>query len=582
MIATLIALSAFGWANDVEAEAAPSAPSVLARYDLSRTIPSFDGGGFEETMLLTAGSDIEIQRSNIEELYQVEGSDVIVDLITRLYAEEFEYEGREILMQNEDEMLVFAPTELQERIRESVVRLERALSTPVELQIDVLSLPGDGPAPFGGQGLVDESQLAGLPGGSPGQNKASYSVRMFAGRTSVLNLMRAVPMVVDYDVEIAQGASIHDPIIGAAEVGTRLFLRGAPTKGGIALSVYYTHGQGLQDQPVSVEAPLRSYVSKEGGGGEFVDSPGITERMDVAFRSAAFNTFLPAGKAIVMSSSLDMNGAKSREVVVIRRTGGELTRYHRFAPAGTKRELVIVNAEALSVPEIEMDGRLLAHEGFAQGMLPMLRAQLRAQPSEFLMDWASNRFSTWRTMGPWLLCIFDPQWDDDAVTQLEALLDGWKEGVRVVDVSLAVRSNGHGGTEPASFHMPARAGSECGGVLGVSSTALADYDVEVAQFSATADAQHAPVFSGLAFRARPSLSGGGNLGVDLDAAAHLRRGGIRTFQTGGPAITRIEEWTFDRMRVSDRVAADGGGRFVLGDKGAGTPGAGLALHLGLR
>ncbi len=581
MISTLLFLSV------VALQAAPptAQDSVLVRYDLSATMPTFDGGGFEETMLLSGGNaHIEYVRTDFEEMFESNTPDVVVELLTRLLSEEFEYEGREIHLQDEDELLVMAPQALQDKVRATLATIERAFSASAEIQVDVLTLPGDGPAPFGGANVVDVSQLASLPGGGQGTERETYAMRVYAGRTSVLEMMREIPLLFDFDIEIAQGAIMHDPIMGVAEVGTRLYLRGAPVAGGLGLSVYYTRGDALTDGPVRKEIELNSMVSRDSSESVTIDAPGVQEEIDVLVRSVAFNTTLSEGKALVFSSLADIAGTKSRQVVILRQTGGGLERFYDHTPAGSGRRLFLINAEALHVPEVSSYGRLRDDRSEYTNHIPTLVAQLKAEPSLFLYDWVANKFSTWRTMGPWLLCVFDPSWDGDASTQLQALLGGWKEDARLVQCAVSVHSRGHGGPVPASWSLPLRPGSSCAAMIGISSTQLSDYDVEVAQTSAGADPRHEPMFNGAVFRLKPSFGSSGVLGLDVDAAAYLRRGAVRKLDLGGPLITTMEASNYDHMRVVDRVTATGGGRsnFVLGGQSAGGEGGGMQLRIEVR
>ena len=579
MIVTLFLACAPWLPNDTE-----TADSVLVRYDLSSTLPTFDDAQIDESLLIRGGASegyLEIRRTNLDDLYGSEGADKIVDLVTRLHGEEFEYEGREIVMQGDDEMLVLAPADLQQKVKATLAEFERVLSSNVRLQVDVVDLPGEGPAPFGGATVIDAGQLANLPSGQ-GNSHETYTVRLFAGRTSVVHNMRSIPVLTDYDVEIAQGASIHDPVVSAVETGTRMLLRGAPVKGGVALSMFYLHGDALQEDPVMVNAQLRSFISQEKGESYLVEAPSMQERMEIAFRSAAINTVLPDGKALVLNSHMDIAGTSSRQAVIIRRVDGDLPRFTRFSPAGTSRELVFINAETMHVPELGTWGKFESTQENEGGAVPRFYAKLTAEPSIFLMDWVGKRFSTWRSVGPWLLCVYDPTWDEDAADKAAALIEAWSGGSDLVQLSLGVRSQGHGGSKPASWVLPVRAGAPSAGLLGITSTSLVDYDVEVAQFVAAPDPTHQPTFNGFSFHANPSRTSAGGVTIDLDAIAQLRHGDMRSLSTGGPYITKIEQSRYDTLRVGERIAMPSGmpaGWAVLGDHGENGP---LGIEVGVK
>ena len=554
MIATLLFLCA-----QAPAEAADG---VLARYDLPRSLIAFDGEGFLESMTPFRRSRyFEWYRTDVGDLYANEDPDMIPDLVSRVFVEEFEYEGRAI-ESDEDGILVYAPPAAQERVANALTEFQRVLAAHVELQVDVITLPDEGPIPLGGGGLVDVSALGDL---GSARERSTYRMRVFAGRTSVLESIRTIPLLTEYDVEIAQGATIHDPEITEAEIGTRLLVRAAPSSAGLNLALFYSHSEPMTDAPTTVNAKQRTFVAQEGGGGKFVEAPGMTERLDVSFRTVAFNSLLPPDKALVFSSSLDLAGAKSRELVILRRVKGDLPRYHRFKPAGTSRELLFVNAEALSPPRIQVD-ELMMYEDITEVRAPHSTASLYMSMPSFLFDNGGELFSTWRTMGPWMICIYDPAWDNDAADRLEALLAGWKDDARVVTASLSAHSRGHGGASPVSWSLPLRSGAGAAVLSGIASSALVEYDVEVAGFSAAADPQMAPILNGLIAGIRSSRAGDA-LGLEVDFLATLQRGPLRQINTGGPYINNMEQPTMDYLRAHDYLTVDqAGGRFVFGNE----------------
>ena len=112
------------------------------------------------------------------------------------------------------------------------------------------------------------------------------------------------------------------------------------------------------------------------------------------------------------------------------------------------------------------------------------------------------------------------------------------------------------GDAVASWRLPVRAGSQVAGMVGISTTSLADYNVEVAQFVAAGDPVLVPHFSGLAFTGRALALASGAVGLDLDARLNHRRGLPKMIQMGGPMMTRMEKASFDVLRVDERVVVD--------------------------
>ncbi|MCZ6597025.1 MAG: hypothetical protein O7B99_05250, partial [Planctomycetota bacterium] len=244
VLAALVLAPGQGPISD-ERAAVEQAESILVRYDLSAVVPSVDAEGYQESLLRSAGNQhtYHFDRADLQDMYTSDGMDVVVDLIQNVLGAEFEYEGRRIDMSGENELLVLAPQEIQQKVRRILAALEGALSGAVQIRIDVVTMPAEGAGGLPEESVVDAARVDGLlEAMGRASSRETYELRLSPGRTSMLDLMREIPVLVDYDVEIAQGAAIHDPIVGYAEEGTRLLVRGSPAKGGVGLTVVYTRG----------------------------------------------------------------------------------------------------------------------------------------------------------------------------------------------------------------------------------------------------------------------------------------------------------------------------------------------------
>jgi hypothetical protein len=200
--------------------------------------------------------------------------------------------------------------------------------------------------------------------------------------------------------------------------------------------------------------------------------------------------------------------------------------------------------------------------------------------SGFLLEWVSERFSTWRSVGPWVVAAYDPAWDEGASVELEKLTQSGSSPSRLVDVELRALSRG---VEAASWKLPLRVGTPAAAVVGISTSSLVDFDVEVAQFAAAADAEVYPQFSGLAFRGAAAAREGGGLSLELGAVAHLRRTAPRMVNLDGPYITSLEKTVCEKLHVEERLQAPPGApaAIVLGDR-AGDQGGTLSLSITLQ
>lgn len=548
--------------------------NVLQVHDLGPLRAEFDASSSWRTALVVEPADPygQIGAPPLAGLHERAGVEAIVDLVSQMLGDELRYEGRRFSLEGGDRLVVLAPPAIHASIRAALAALETAVAAAsIELTVDVVTLTGaEGDWPT--NNVVDpgvaERMIASLVG--RGAAHASYALQLGAGRTTSLDLGNGEPFVYDYDVEIAHGAHVFDPVVLDAAEGTRILLRGTPTRAGVALSVVLRCAERVKDvfeRPVR----LRGLVRSDEGGVSYVEGPQVIQSVETLVRSEAFDTFVPQGKSIVIACQTELAGSKSHQLVFVRRTGGTLQPLYSIQLGDSARRLVLLNSELLSPPRtsIELE-RTLYH--------PLMVARLDTQPSLFLFDWMKNRFSIWRRLGPWALAVTDPAWDDGAAATLDEMLGGWEPEVELLSLELALR-DAHGST-PLRVSLPVRSGTSCGSLVGITSTALVDYDVEVAQNSAVADPVMRPTFSGLALSMEPASRQGGEVSLDLRGQAQLALGPLESLDLAGNLATFVDRPRYDRMEIEGRVTfALGAGRparAVVGNESS------LRLELSMR
>ena len=526
--------------------------STLQIYDLRPLMPRFDSDGTWQQSLLVPSADPhgELPGVRLSSLHRDSTPEVIIDLITQVLGDELRYEGREVSLDGESRLLVLAPPPVQARVRSALAALEGALAAFITLRVDILTMQGDIEAAWPAQSLLAEEEvdrtIDTLLG--RGASHQSYEFEAAAGRTSGIDTNRMLPLVFDYDVEIAQGAVVFDPVMLTAEEGTRILLRAAPTPGGVLISCVLIDAQALGDVR-SVPATLRGQVGREQGGYTLVEGPEVLQSVDVLFRSVALDTFIPRGRAVLFATRSELAGSpKSGQLVVLRRVGGILDSYYSSQVADSTRRLALVNTELFSPPRLSVAG---GHDlsAFAISQ-PYVVATLHSEPSLFLFDWMKYRFSVWRRLGPWAMAVTDPAWDGDSAGQLERLVGRWRTDERLVELELRLHA---GDAVPVRCSVPLRPGSSCGVVVGVTTLVLHDYDVEVAQFAAVVDPLRTAVLNGLAVGISPSIGSDGELTITLDGSAHLLAGPIQPLALSGPLLGAIDEVVVDRLTLSDRL-----------------------------
>jgi hypothetical protein len=561
-----------------------SAESVLAVYNLRSVMPPIDDEGWVQTMVegLYHWNRMDVQRLDVDELDATEGPDVIFEVLVQLLGDELHYEGREIELDDSARLVVLAPPELQQRIRSLVIELGALLSGRVELSIDVIDLGGEGALPAAG--VVESAEVTRWLDSAAARSGArrSFHVGLAAGRTAVVDVTRLTPFVGDFDVEIAQASFIQDPISFEALEGTRFYLRGLPQEDGVALAAFYSDSR-LAGSIESDSVPMRGLIVSNDKGANWVDSSGVQQEARVLMRSAAFDTFLPDGKALCFTSTYEHGNVNSRQAVFVRRTGGTLESFREISLAGSKRKLVVVNTELFDPPHFELIGPYMA-EDQEWNRIPRFLAEMGSEPSLMMFDLVASRYSSWTRVGPWGLVTVDPAWEEDTGARLRALLPKTSPQSELVTARFELKARGHASGSPATFALPVRAGHEVGVAVGVLRADLVDYDVEVASSTAVPDSRRRFVFDGMAVELGSGRGPSGDLTTDVRAMADLRRS-VSHFDLQSQSASRIDQVTTEHLRASERLrieAGAGGPRsFVLGevDGTGGQPALALGITL---
>lgn len=585
---TLLTFGFFGVGSaETKAPALPTnfgaADSVVRVYDLRPATPIFDEDDNWSQRLLMAPSDgsNDVESVNPARLYDEASTDIIVDLIGQVFGDELRYEGREISLTNDSKLVVLAPEAVHTRVSDLLAMLERILAGGIQLTVDVIELPDGADTPQGGiiEAAEAERLLAGLQ--RDGAAHASYETRLRAGRTTALDLTRQSAFLQDYDVEIATGATVFDPVIGLVEEGMRLLLRGVPTPDGLFLTVIYQDADLIGDSPLET-LPVDGTVWNEQGSIHVYEELQVQEVSSFQ-RGIAFDTFLPTGKAILAYSEYKTAKHTSRQVMLVRRRGGDLSSFHDLGVTGTTRRLLAVNTELFSPPSLSIGGPWVEDAGHDSRHDVLTYVSLSAEPSLFFFDWIKHRFSVWRRMGPWAIAVTDPSWDDRAAQELGSLVQKWKPETDVTHADVRLHRS-QGGDLPVRWSVPVRAGSACAARIGMVSLATTDYDVEVAQGAGVRDPVRCVVFDGLAAGLTAARGGSRALSLDVSAIGHLFEGGVKRLETASPSANIFDQPSFDQIVVKERLnLVDQEGEAVrvrLGDTGQG--GKGLQLEIILR
>jgi hypothetical protein len=500
--------------------------SVLITYDLRTVLPRWDSGPNWSQSLLEPPLV-----SFLKEEDTIEGSlhyaDLtafeLLDLLTQVLGDELRREGRELMVEG-DKLSVLAPPSLHEQVRAVLDGLSAALAGTIPVRVDVLGLAeGTELVPAGTLGDAEAAKLVASLVGRGAQHR-SYTLELCAGRTACLDAYRRVPFLFDYDVEIAQTMMVFRPVMSALREGTRLILRGRAAPGGVALSMLYMRSEPLGKTIEKQALTLRGMVNQpEGKGVDEIQGPTSIQSPQVLSRGLAIDTFLPEGKALVMTLEGHLGTGSAREIVIVRRLGGAMNSYVVRPIPRTNRTLIAVDAELFRPGNLRVPA--LAEYDEQGAWQPRAVAKFDGEFSGFLLEWLKARFSIWRRFGPWILIVTDPAWDRDAAAQLDRLVKSLRPATALYIASVDLRAQGREAEYPVRIRVPVLSGSSTGLVVARGETAVTGFDVDVAQGAAVPDPYVASVFEGLAL----SL-GLGDSSVEASGLAQLLDGPITSLE----------------------------------------------------
>jgi len=557
--------------------------NMLVRYDLRPATPRHDAGTRWKESLVPDQADPRSTPAKVhhQKLYALAPPEIVLDVVTRILGDELLAKGRTVTLDGESSLLVHAPAQVHERIQSVLETLGRALSSAERVRMDVFSIPA------GGADLLlkktsltvqEADQLASLAG--PDGARRTLVLDLLPGRTTVVDQMRSTPVMSDFDVEISQGAFAFDPVVVDVEQGLRVLARGARTGSGVALSLVFTSHR-LEGAVTERALQLRAGVAHaKDGGFQYVSGPTTLQSADVQTRSVAFSTVLPADRVVAFATETTLGGGQALEVVTLRREGGNGSPF--YSKSFGSVTLMLVNSEVFGLPSFAFEGD---PNPFGElGHHPTLAASLSSEPPGFLFDWLKFRFSVWRRIGPWAVVVTDPAWDNQAGRELEQLFTSLDATAELTRLEAELRDRDD--ALLARVSLPVLAGTKSGVVLGRSSSYLADYDVEVAQFATAADPVIAPLFEGLV--AKLGVSRGAQRFLEASGSGQRLRlpigGRDPSAAMTSPFTGPVESVTVDGIEFDEGLVLGPSGTLTVGatsSKGA-DPEAGLHLSITVR
>ena len=487
---------------------------------------------------------------------------LVIELVRSLCAPEFEYEGRQLQEQG-GVLCVSAPAAVQERVAKVLAFLGTALGARTELAVDELILPeplARDPAP-----ILTPEEAQKLLGGSG--VRRSWKIAVRPGWAGSALSQRAISFVSDWNVEIAQGSAIHDPIVDVVPAGDAIACSCAPAPGGLWLALLARSGEsaGAKDHPLEVYAsvatettpvqnPQPNSPTARSGGRTLQAGPRVWQSVPIALHSLALNSFLPDGKVLCLAGTLGVGEPRGSRLLFVRRVNAPAAPVQGLAldPKGSGgRDLVLIDTGWLRPPYCASEGDLRGG-----GALPLrdedenehLRFQLHGADSgrarELLGELSGcNVFDS----QAWLLIARIPRSGEGAVIDpAVARLGSGAPLPQSFSVELSLR---RGPNVVARSTIALRSGVASTVVAGAEDELLYDWDVEVAQSASVADPVIKPSFEGLCARVRVERDATGALVLDIRGFGQARSGELRNLDPQVPTVGPMSLASWDRLGI---------------------------------
>ncbi|MBM3976356.1 MAG: hypothetical protein FJ299_05120 [Planctomycetes bacterium] len=514
--------------------------AVWRSYDLRAIAPAGRNSTRVERLLpfLDPGSEVNAEETHADSL-----RDGLQHLLTEVFLSELEQPDRGMFTQEEGILFVRVPELVHQKIAELLAQLARALRGETEIDVLYASVPhGDaGLLPQAGLiGATEVNALASRLQGGSGRSFTRATLRVPAQSEGWFAAARNIDALVDYDVEIAQGAHVADPKTMDLCTGLRLGVRTSGDEAGtwiacIARSAELTAAPGqrqvrIPGRLMGVEGVQRRTSTPTGvttttdgqlSGGLALESDGDYQISQIAAACAAWSveSYVPAGQALVLRSRVSVEDALTEGVLVLAPRAHAAPRASIALADGSR--LVVRGTAPWSTPRAQRNGDLPSTRTFGQGFVTQLES---AQGLEIeLHDMPA----------PEELTSYELQ-DGDESSIVAGVQMLWQRGSNTVLPQVArpaprmasielVLTRGEKREAHARATCVVRAGGSGLVVLGREALEVHDYAVEVATAASICDPMASLAFQGLVAEVEPQVAPDGSFTVLVRTRARLHR-----------------------------------------------------------
>ncbi len=509
---------------------------------------------------------------------------MIVDTLHSFLLDELEYEGRHYGITENDGFALYAPESVHRQVRQILSVFSHASRSSAHLQVDIFNVPaGSASLPAGVLKLEDAKKALDL---FADQLTESYSIPLKVSLPSSIEAAKRQECLLDYDVEVASNSMSFDPIMVSMLTGTRLQVKANPSANGCDLALIYWNGdqaRKMKSHPFDTRGVTNSEQGRKDERG-----PEVIQSTSIKQRTLALNTSIPRERALVLGLNMDVHGGQSEQRVMLRLVG-EMQPNLQSHALGADKKLHLVRRDFLTPSKVNLHGgghALAGSVGRLQDKLQKFSWEFLAtfdnEESEFGIDLLQTTLEDSELMFPegWMLCLENGEASSKVQKTLEQLVTSMTPPSELLQVSMEVQRPGKE-RNVLSYQLPLRIGAQSALVLGVESSAIRDYDVEIAQGSSVADPITCIDLDGAICLMRPTRTEDGRIQLHVQLTAQVIDQAAQTGSQDG-SFGRIDQARYSQL-VLDQIVpfgADGAQTVQLGNSTRTGEALGLKVTLG--
>ncbi len=533
------------------ARSAQTEAMVARNYDLAAIAQPVHASPFEARIAPLLG-EFDGDQETVE-LELESGADLAARVVSFLFGRELNAPGCELRLEDGEQLRVVAPAALQRRIESALSALSAQLRQSVEVRIDLIEQALDAPVRGGVMTLADADKLV--------ARGALWSATLRAprGRVGMLDATSVQRFIGEYEVEVAEMAAQFGPRVETLRTGERWAVRAAPSAFGVhlALSVQAVQLVELAERQVA----LGGMLAGDSGATPHTAKVALHLPSTLAF-AGGFNGFVPAGRALVIDCTSQLETGRSRRTWVLRCSSADA------APAGAVKlpghpSVQLLDTSAIAAPSAALSG---SSSGFgvigdarslewAHGGDRRLDVSLCNPSLTELLARSTGRSSEVLSFGPFAIALCN----EENATPFASVVQ-LAEAPAAANFTWTLRRRRAGQALTLADGATALSvGHTSAWMHGGERRLVTDASVEIASRTGTIAPRVSSALDGLLLWARPLRTSDGALECRLAIDAHVLAAPLTKSSVGAPLSVEVDHGRWDVLSAHDslRVAKPG-------------------------